>query len=60
MLEGSNYSTPKEECWRCLRNARTSKDYVDQWAWLILTKSWLNLISVRRRYDHEPETFGPA
>jgi hypothetical protein len=60
MPEGSNYSTSSEECWRCLRKARSSKDYADQWAWLILTKSWLNLINIRLKYDHEPETFDPA
>jgi hypothetical protein len=56
MPEGSNCSISAEECWRCLRKAGSSKDYADQWAWLILTKSWLNI----RKYDHEPETFDPA
>jgi hypothetical protein len=59
MIEGSNYSAT-EECSRCLLKARSSKEEADLWAWVFLSKSWLNLINVRRGYDHQPETFDPA
>jgi hypothetical protein len=60
MVERSNYSIPTEECSRCLRMAKSSDNDADLWMWLLLGKSWLNLINVRQGYDSEPATFDPA
>ena len=51
MAEDGDYIGLTEECARCLLKARNSKDDADRWSWLLLGKSWLNLIDVRRSVE---------
>jgi len=55
MVEGGNYS-PSEECSRCMNKARSSEGDADLWAWVFLSKGWLDLIHARRGYDAEAMT----
>jgi hypothetical protein len=55
MAEDSYYIDLSEECARCLLKARTSENEADIWVWLLLGKSWLNLIDARRSIaDEQP------